>query len=260
MINRILSFSIIAIIPVFGTVAVSEEAAAAWAHEASLALTGKSGNSDKMDLASRLKSVRTTEASTTELYASYQYAKAKITVVDPATGDELGSIDEKSADEVIAGIKYNQKITESLGWYVRDELERDPFEAIDLRNTVAGGFSYLAYDTGKSMLRFNGGFSHRYEAYEDDTSESLVGLDFGLQHKIELGTFAVATTNLTYTPAFEDMGNFRASHRTDVDVPLGGTQSWKLRLSLDNQYSSQPTGLQKKLDTTYQISLLLSWK
>jgi putative salt-induced outer membrane protein YdiY len=239
--------------------AVAQETAH-WTHEASVSITGKSGNTDKADATLKLKSAVSTENSSTELYGSYQYGKTTLKTADPANPGKFLGNSEKTADEIIAGVRYTRKITDTTGWYVRDEAEKDPFEAIDLRNTVAAGFTYAAWSSPKANLSLNGGLSHRLEQYEVGDDLNAAGLDLGLKHQWQFADWGSVNTTISYTPTFEDFGNYRISHISDLDIPLGTSNAWKLRLSLDNQYNSTPSGFQDKLDTTYLVSLLLSWK
>lgn len=43
-----------------------------------------------------------------------------------------------TADEIIAGFSYKTWYKDPWGWYVRAEVERDVFENVDLRTTLAG--------------------------------------------------------------------------------------------------------------------------
>ena len=118
-----------------------------WTHEASVSITGKSGNTEKNDYSVRAKSVWEEDAERLELTASYQYGESTIRLRDPESGEELGSLTEKSSDELIGGAHYTHMFQETLGWYARDEIEQDSFESIDLRNTAAAGLTWVAVDS-----------------------------------------------------------------------------------------------------------------
>ena len=256
--RRVWSFSSSAML--VGMLAGNVCQAGDWTHEASVSITGKSGNTEKNDYSVRAKSVWEEDAERLELTASYQYGESTIRLRDPETGEELGSLTEKSSDELIGGAHYTHMFQETLGWYARDEIEQDSFESIDLRNTAAAGLTWVAVDSLTTRFELSAGVSHRYESYDIGGSESLMGLDLGIKHKWEFASWGVANTTISYTPAFEDFDNYRISHTTDVDIPLGTSDMWKLRVSVMNQYNSKPIGYQDELDTTWVLGLLLSWK
>ena len=92
------------------------------------------------------------------------------------------------------------------------------------------------------------------------TKESVnsAGLDFGLEHKLELDNSRLVN-RLTFVPTFEDFGVYRLTHESFYEMPLLNTQ-WKLRLGVSNDYNSEPGKNIDKLDTTYFTRLVLSWK
>ena len=70
------------------------------------------------------------------------------------------------------------------------------------------------------------------------------------------------TNSLTYVPKFEDFGDYRLKQDSAVELPLGLSDFWKLRLGVSNAYKSFiPVDSElEKLDTTYYTRLILSWE
>jgi hypothetical protein len=228
-----------------------------WRYEAAVALTGKIGNTDKSDYAATFRAVLEGPRDRLTFYSGYNFAQAG----DPGV---------TTAEEMIGGVNYTNFFAEHYGWYVRQELERDKFENLKFRSTTAAGFTYRPINEALQKLEFFGGLSLRYEGYgfdlnddgvEDKTgSESFPGLDFGLKHYWRFADWGEMNNALTYNPSFDDFGNYRLDHLSTVDIPLGSSDFWKLRLSLQNQYNSDVPAGAENLDTTYALSLLLNWR
>ena len=72
---------------------------------------------------------------------------------------------EETSDESIAGASYTAFMFDPWGWYVRGEVERDEFEDIDLRTTLAAGLSYRPINTDERMLKFFLGLGYRHESF-----------------------------------------------------------------------------------------------
>lgn len=230
-----------------------------WAYEVAVGISGKSGNTSKSDFSGSAAATLEGPNDRLRLYTTYQYAKT-----DSAT----------TSDEIIGGMSYTSYFSEYFGWYVREELERDRFENIAFRSTTAAGLNYRVFKEPKHALELTGGLAIRYEGYDiavagddgvlgtadDVTSDSFPGLDFGLKHYLKFADWGEINTIVTYNPAFEDFGDYRIDHLSALDIPLGTADYWKFRVSLQNQYNSNPTGNLDNLDTTYALSLLLNWK
>ncbi len=232
-----------------------------WSYEAAASLTGSMGNSEKGDYSASVQATLEGPEDRLRFYASYDYSQAE----DPETG-----VRSTSADEVIGGINYTSFFSERFGWYVREEIERDRFENIRFRSTTAAGMTFRQFNREDHSLEYFAGLSLRHESYgfdldgdgiEDRTgSASFPGLDLGLTHYWRFASWGEMNNSITYNPAFEDLAEYRIDHLSSVDIPLGSSDFWKLRVSLSNQYNSRPAAGSEKLDTTYALGLLLNWK
>jgi putative salt-induced outer membrane protein YdiY len=219
-----------------------------WSYEAAVGISGKSGNTSKSDFNGSAAATLEGPSDRLNMYVQYQYAKAEGVA---------------TSDEIVGGMSYTSFFSDHFGWYVREELERDRFENISFRSTSAAGLNYRAIKTNTRRLEFTAGLSLRYEGYYtgDPSSDSFPGLDFGVKHYWKITDWLEMNNIVTYNPAFDDiLGDYRVDHKSTLDLPLGTADYWKLRVSLENQYSSNPTVGLDKLDTTYGLSLLLNWK
>jgi putative salt-induced outer membrane protein YdiY len=216
-----------------------------WAYEAAVDVTGRNGNKDQLGTAASLRAVLKTMQDTLQFYTAY----------DRQETDGL-----KSADQFKAGVDYQNNFAGKRSWYVRDEGGFDRVKDIDLYNVAAAGFGYDLIRQPKHVLTARAGLSYRYEGYNNPLTEDVrsAGLDFGIAHELTLAN-AKLVNRLSYVPAFDDFGNYRANHESFFEIPLTAP-SWKLRFGVSNDYNSQPGVGVEKMDTSYFTRLVLSWR
>jgi putative salt-induced outer membrane protein YdiY len=214
-----------------------------WVYTLGADITGKSGNSDakstnilgSMALVSKKDELR--------FYGSYQTAEQE---------------SNQTADETIGGASYTAFMYDPWGWYVRGELEKDKFEDIDLRTTVAAGLTWRPVHTDDRTLRFWLGLGYRHESYDNDVeSDGKAMLDSGVSHHWQLKPWLTLDNSLGYSPALDDFGSYLLTHDTSFVMPVGLTGHWTLRLGVHNDYNSDPAPDRDKLDTTWYTRLLL---
>jgi len=216
-----------------------------WSYNASFGLSGNSGNTDRFSVLGTFSATLTGPDDRLTFYGSY----------DRSETDGV-----KSSDELKGGVDYSRLISKKWGWYVRTELETDEAEDLDLRVTAAGGANYLWQDTENWDLELRGGLAYRHESFNDGTVNELPGLDLVLINTYVFTGVGTMKNILTYNPAFEDFGNYRAYHISTFEMPIGTGDKWKLRLGFSNDYNSRPVDDRKKMDTTYFTQFLLSWE
>ena len=217
-----------------------------WSYMAGVDLSGKDGNSDNFASAIMAEAKLEGPSDRLVLYGSYKYKESE---------------GVRSEDEQIGGINYTNFFTEKLGWYVREELERDTFEGIEFRTTTAAGLTYRFINEDRLSLEGSAGITYRYESYLDAGVESdgSPGLDMGLDFMWQFADWGKLVSALGYTPSFDDFGQYLLTHESAVDIPLGNSDKWSMRFGLSNDYNSDPSGGREKLDTSYFARLLLLW-
>ncbi len=216
-----------------------------WAYEASMDVSGKTGNTERLGTSASFRATLKTAEDTLQFYSAY---------------DRQVADGQKSADQFRAGIDYANNFSGALSWYARDEGGFDRVKDINLYNTAAAGFGYDVIKEPKHLLTTRGGLSFRYEGYTDPTHAALksMGLDFGLNHEWEF-TSSKLVNRLSYVPSFEDFSNFHLTHESFYELPMANP-AWKLRLGLNNDYNSKPGKGVERLDTGYFTRLVLNWK
>ena len=216
-----------------------------WSYEAGLDVGGSHGNTERLTTSARFKAQLEGPVDRLQFNASYEYAEEEHTTTD---------------HRAVGGLAFTSFFLEKLGWYVRQELEYNEPEAIDLRSTSAIGLTYRWRNEPRHRLETRAGVSFRHESYSTGGSESFPGLEFGLTNYWQFSEWGEITTDLAYLPSFNDFfGEYLATHDSGVNIPLGASTAWFLRLGLENRYNSAPQTGREKLDTTYYVRLLLKW-
>ncbi|MDA0350487.1 MAG: DUF481 domain-containing protein [Verrucomicrobia bacterium] len=215
-----------------------------WKFDASVDISGKSGNSDRTATGIGASAVLESKKDRLGFYMSADIA------------EENGNT---TSDEIKGGIDYSSFFSDSLSWYARGELEKDDIELLDIRTTAAFGIGKHVIRKDDQKLEFRGGLAYRFESFQNGTDVESPGLDLALIHFKDLG-WGSMNNLVTYNPSFEDFGNFRVYHESSFDLPVGTGEFWKLRIGISNDYNSEPVAGLEELDTTYYTRLLLSWR
>ena len=122
-------------------------------------------------------------------------------------------------------------------------------------------------DKDDVKIRLRAGITHLYKDYVSDRdSDSKVGLDANYHHEIKIDKFLLCeklgslVTDVTYTPTFEDMKDYRILHESSLSMPLGGSKFWVLKLGVTNDYYNIVARGKEHMDTTYFLKLVLTWE
>jgi hypothetical protein len=216
-----------------------------WEYEASVDVSGKTGNREQIGTAGEVRATLRTLQDVLQFYSSYNRQ-----VSDGA----------KSADQFKAGVDYQNNFSGRYSWYVRDEGGFDRVKDVELYNIAAAGLGFDIVKEPKRTLTGRAGLSFRYEGYRDPLTPDVksAGLDIGFNSDMEFGNSKLVT-RVAYVPSFEDFANYRLTHESFYQVPLAHP-AWKLRLGVSNDYNSQPPGGVERLDTAYFTRLVLSWR
>ncbi|NJN52156.1 MAG: DUF481 domain-containing protein [Gammaproteobacteria bacterium] len=212
-----------------------------WVYSVGADIVGKSGNSDEMTTNFVGDMALVTKDDELRMYASYQRA-------------ETESVE--TSDESILGASYTAFMYDPWGWYVRGELERDAFEDIDLRTSVAAGLTYRPINTQSRVLRLWSGLGYRHESFESGVDESSPTLDVGLSHRWIAKPWLTLNNELSVSPSVDDFGDYLFVHDSSMEMPVGASR-WLIRLGLRNDYKSKPAPDRDELDTTYYTRLFL---
>ncbi len=221
----------------------AKKAQRAWQYEASAAIAGRTGGSEKFGANLGFKA--TLASPQDKLVFAFQIERAEDNGLE-------------TANRLFGGVDYSAFYSKNNVWYVRTSLEKDDIKSLDLRSTTAFGVGRKLINNKKQDLEARLGVSYLFESYSNGTNFDSPGADIALLHSF-LFSSAKLTNSISYTPAFEDFANFRLRHESALELPLANPQ-WKLRLGVANDYQSVPPAGTERLDTTYFTTLLLNWQ
>lgn len=219
-----------------------------WAYEASVAIAGRQGSTNKFAAAFGFKAT----------LASAQDKLIFALASENATDEDASGNDVTTAERTFGGVDYSSFFSEKNGWYARTSLEKDAIKNLDLRSSSAFGLSRRLINNDKQNLEFRAGVSYLYDSYADNTTFSSAGLDLAFLHTYNFPNSKLTNT-ITFTPAFKAFSNYRLHHESAWELPIGSSM-WKLKLGVANDYNSKPPALTERLDTTYFTNLILNWK
>jgi hypothetical protein len=222
---------------------ILEKARRKWAYEATIAITGRTGASDKLNANAGFKAT---------------LASSRDRLILNVSGERAQDNGVKTADRNFGGADYSSFYSPDHGWYVRTSLESDEIKALDLRSTTALGFTRKLRRKSSQDLEFRSGASYLYEDYSTGKKFNSPGLDFALLNTYNFRGSKL-TTVLAYAPTFRDFANYHVRHESALELPLTASL-WKLKLGMANEFQSVPPAGVDKFDTTYFTSLLLNWK
>jgi len=216
-----------------------------WSFEAGVDIAGKKGNSDEFGAALTFGAKLTGQDDTLLFYGSLDQA-------------EQDGVD--SSDEIILGAEYTSYSSDPWGWYVRAEVEKDDFEDLRLRTLLGTGLNYRVFHEPEHSLELRSGLGYRHENFNDGTTEQSPTLDFGLAHDWQFASWGRMTNHVTYTPAIADFTDYLITHDSGIEIPLGFSDYWQLRLGLRHKYKSIPVDDREHLDTSYYSRLQMNWQ
>ena len=216
-----------------------------WSLTTGFDLLGTQGNTEELSLGANLMILR--KGPKDELKFNLDY-------------EDREKNDEKTADRIGGGIAYEYFFKDSVGWYLRTELESDDVTAVNLRSTTGVGASYRLLNRDNQTLVARSGLGYRYTDYDIiKEAESSLTLDLGITHKYKFNDFVSLDTDIVYVPGIGGSGNNRFVHDSAMVLPIGNGGSWTLKMGLKNEYETEPA-VSEKLDTTYYSKMSFSWK
>ncbi len=215
-----------------------------WRTVVSAGYTKKTGNIDEASANVGVVATLAGEKDKLKLYARYTNTETENTRTD---------------DETILGIDYEALFNEKGSWYTRAEVEKDPFEDIDLRLTLAGGYGHYFIKEDRISLRGRVGLFYRHESYKSNRADdSTWGPDLGIRYEYTSLNDWSWYTDLTYTPSIEDISDGQATHESAFIAPIGATD-WAFKIGVRHEFNNTPSTGKERLDTTYFTNLQLNF-
>ena len=227
---------------------------AKWSYEAALNIAGKTGGAtEKFSSGGSFTATMKAPEDKLKMYLKGNYAK------------ENGV---KNEQEIIGGADYEHHIADTKNtWYLRGEVEHDKINNYERYYTAAAGYGYYFLDNDDFQIRLRAGINYQRKEYVDNMADDdAIGVDFNYHHELKIHEFlgmeefGKFVTDITYTPTFEDWcDDYRIIHESSIDMPLGGSKFWVLRLGVSNEYNNKVASGADRLETSYFARLVLSW-
>ena len=165
--------------------------------------------------------------------------------------------DETNAQTWYTMARYAFSFGKSKHWYnfYRTELDHDKFAKIDYRLTPAAGIGYWFFDNPdlKLMAEIGGGVEHTEYNNETENSDEMVLIPRTYYEQDFFGFFTLVN-NLYFYPLITDWGEYRLRSESSVIIP--GAHGLSVKLSLVNDYNSNPAEGAKKHDKRFISSLV----
>ena len=216
-----------------------------WSLTTGFDLLGKQGNTEELSLGANLIVLR--KGPKDELKFNLEY-------------EDREKNAEKTADRIGGGAAYEYFFKDSIGWYLRTELESDDVTAVNIRSTTGAGASYRLLNRDNQTLVARSGIGYRFTDYDIiKEAESSLTLDLGITHKYQINDFISLDTDIVYVPGIGGSGNNRFVHDSALSLPVGNGSNWTLKMGIKNEYETEPA-VPEKLDTTYYSKMSFSWK
>ena len=216
-----------------------------WSLTTGFDLLGKQGNTEELSLGANLIVLR--KGPKDELKFNLEY-------------EDREKNAEKTADRIGGGAAYEYFFKDSIGWYLRTELESDDVTAVNIRSTTGAGASYRLLNRDNQTLVARSGLGYRFTDYDIiKEAESSLTLDLGITHKYQFNDFISLDTDIVYVPGIGGSGNNRFVHDSALSLPVGNGSNWTLKMGIKNEYETEPA-VPEKLDTTYYSKMSFSWK
>ena len=216
-----------------------------WIFSAGFDLLGKQGNTEEMSLGANALIARKGPKDELKFTAEFEDREKN---------------SEKTADRIAGGASYEYFFKDSLGWYLRSELESDEITSVNLRSTTGAGASYRLLNRDRQTLVVRSGLGYRFIDYETmKEDESSLTLDLGLTHNYKFNDTVSIASQLSYVPGIGSSENNRFVHDSTLVFPIGNGERWSLKLGIKNEYETEPA-VPEKLDTTYYSKMSFSWK
>ena len=195
-----------------------------WSLTTGFDLLGKQGNTEELSLGANLIVLR--KGPKDELKFNLEY-------------EDREKNAEKTADRIGGGAAYEYFFKDSIGWYLRTELESDDVTAVNIRSTTGAGATYRLLNRDNQTLVARSGL--------------------GYTHKYQFNDFISLDTDIVYVPGIGGSGNNRFVHDSALALPVGNGSNWTLKMGIKNEYETEPA-VPEKLDTTYYSKMSFSWK
>ncbi|HXW55512.1 MAG TPA: DUF481 domain-containing protein [Candidatus Cybelea sp.] len=224
-----------------------------WSGGANVGFALARGNSNTTDLTTGINAIRKTLTDQIKTYFSTIYSTA-------------GTIGVVTANELLAGIRYDKNINPKLFVFVAGDFTHNELQSLDLQQIYTGGLGLHVINQPRTTLDLLGGVNYTRAAYSGPTAaigvtsvqQNYVGLTVGEDFVKKIGAASSFTEDFYYYPDINALGQYRyaldAAWVSQIKKWLG----WQI--SLGDRYISNPPILgTKNNDVVLSMGVNLSF-
>jgi putative salt-induced outer membrane protein len=135
---------------------------------------------------------------------------------------------------------------------------KDTFAGFDSQTVATVGATYLAVESERHLLKFDGGFAYTWEDQVDPEQQvDFAGGILGLLWEWKLGANSKLVERLVFLPNFDNSSDWRLTSLTTIEAAVN---SWlALRFGYDIRHRNQPIGDADSTDTTSTASVVFNF-
>ncbi len=163
-----------------------------------------------------------------------------------------------TAENYFAAGRAIRKLSEKWEAFGGLQWGKDPFTGYDSQTVASLGATYLAVESERHTLSFDGGFAYTWEDQIDpDAQVDFAGGIFGLAWEWRLSKTAKLVERLMFYPNFDTTSDWRLTSMTAIEAAVN---SWlALRFGYDLRHRNEPVGDAKSTDATSTASVVLNF-
>lgn len=211
--------------------------------EVELALSGKSGNSDK---------------ESTELGVRLDYRQQQHQILGILNHEREKNDGIENSDNSFAHLRYIQHRSDTFAWESFVQYQEDAFRSLDARSLVGAGARFNISPKSESYLLIVGaGAYYTEEVYNLEMGklrEDYLRGNSYISYTQPLGPNATLSNTLYWQPRFSQPSDSYVYNHLSLDVVV--TKALLLRVTLETQYDSDPVEDVENTDHSYVTSLL----
>jgi putative salt-induced outer membrane protein len=163
-----------------------------------------------------------------------------------------------TAENYFAAARAVRKLGERWEAFGGLQWSKDPFAGFDSQTVASVGATYIAVDSERHYLTFDGGLAYTWEdrvppAMDTDFAGGILGLNW----EWKLSESAKLTERLMFYPNFDTSSDWRLTSVTGLEAAVN--QWLALRLGFDVRHRNEPIGDAKGTDTTSTASVVFNF-
>jgi len=175
-----------------------------------------------------------------------------------ARGNRAEDSGQLTAENYLAAARAIRKLNDRWEAFGGLQWAKDPFAGFDSQMVASVGATYIAVDSEKHLLTFDGGLAYTWEdRILPALDANFFGGIFGLGWEWQIGAHSKLTERLMFYPNFDTSSDWRVTSVTGIEAEVN---TWlALRFGFDIRHRNQPIGDADSTDTTSTASVVFNF-